>query len=300
MNWYEDVRPLDRIDPVYEFAKLYKNDENLKPDWVEHPAKNTEFHLVRNKEDLLLIVGESWTYGESLPSIATGDRKYSIESQIKNCFGPKLALSLNQDLYQYAVPGNCNFYMVSSLERILDYIKNNFNYKNINLCLQLTEPSREHAILNKLDKSYQKLYDMSDIDSFEEWLIRYDEIFLDEILRIKNKYNINVTVWKNFCCFQNKKQYPELKIIEESWIRFSGKLYGLDLEMQKFQSVGWFDDFYSQYKPQIKFDLNCCNQQIDYIEKSNAFIRGNYLHNNHPNLVSHSLWAYKLYNEYNK
>jgi len=279
-----------------DYKAIHTNDDNLKPDWVQHSAENTEFHLVNNNDEVLVVIGESWTYGESLPGVATGLQRYSLDSQILHGVGPKLATMLKQDLYQYAVPGNCNFYMVSSIPRILKHLQENFSYKQINLCVQLTEPGREFAIQHKLTGNYKKIYDK--FRDFNTWLTRYDEIFLDELSTIQTKFNVDVMVWKNFCGFQHKKPYRNLQIVEQSWIQFSGMVLGVDLEMQKFQSVGWFDDFQNTYK--FKFDVHELNKQLDLIEKSNEFINGCYLHHNHPNQIAHSLWAYKLYNEYQK
>lgn len=294
--WYEYKTEL----PDYKEFKILKNDDNLKPDWVENPSKNTEFHIIKGSDNVLVVIGESWTYGESLPGIATGIDIYSLESQLKYSFAPLLSQRLNVDLYQYAVPGNCNFYMFSSIERIIKHLKENFNYKKIDLCVQITEPSREYAIVNKLTGPYREIYNMTNVKTFHEWLIRYDEIFLNELEKLKQEYDLNVVVWKNFCPFQNKKEYPTLTLVNETWIQFSGKLLGKDVGHQKFQSVGWFDDFYNHYKNVLKFDLTEISKELDKIESSNSFIRGNELHNNHPTAKNHNLWAKKLQDEYFK
>lgn len=280
------------------YKQIIKNDNNLKPDWIQYPAENTEFHVITGADEVLVIIGESWTYGENLPGIATGLQRYSIDSQIEHAFGPKLATMLQQDLYQYAVPGNCNFYMVSSIPRIIKHLQENFSYKKINLCVQLTEPGRELAITDKLTGTYSKLYDMSSVKTFNEWLFRYDEVLLNELEIIRMQFGIDVMVWKNFCKFTNKKTYPNLHLVEESWIKFSGKILGKNLEMQSFQSVGWFDDFTNGQGRSLTYDKKEIDQELDKIEISNKFIKSNYLHSNHPNQIAHSLWAYKLYNEY--
>lgn len=296
MEWYEYTTSL----PAYKDYKIFKNDINLKPDWVEHPAENTEFHVIKGRNTVLVVVGESWTYGESLPGIATGIQQYSLDSQLAYAFGPLLSNKLNVDLYQYAVPGNCNFYMYSSLDRILDYLTSNFNYKNIKVCIQMTEPSREHPIINKLIPPYQTLYDIKEVKTFNEWLVRYDEILLDECNRVQSQYNVEVLVWKNFCPFQNKKEYTNLNLIKETWIQFSGRMLGVNAGNQRFQSVGWFDNFYNENKSLMKFDLSELSKELDEIEISNKFIKGNKLHNNHPTSIGHKLWAENIYNEYTK
>jgi len=171
---------------VFSYDKILINDQNLKPQWVEHPAEYTEFHCIRNSETLFLNIGESWAYGESLPGIATGIQKYDLGSQLENSFGGKIANYLNCDYYQYAVPGNCNAYMYIELERILQYIQENFTYRKIFLCAQITEPSREEAALEFLPQTHpmHNMYYRTKKITFQEWLKSYDEIFLKIIYNI--------------------------------------------------------------------------------------------------------------------
>lgn len=298
MQWYNSNHhtfPLIHLDNV----QVMLNDENLKPEWVENLAKYSEFHLQRNKKNLVLVIGESWTYGETLPGIATGVGHYDLTSQITHGFGMKLALMKDSDYYQYAIPGNCNAYMFIELVRILSYINSNFKYDNIYLFMQMTEPSREMPIASKLQTTpLSNLYNPTQGITFEQWLIQYDEIFLDYLVDTISKHvNVSTVVWKNFCSFQHTKEYPTLKIIKDTWINFSAQLLGINLETQKFQSVGWYADFEDKFKSIIKFPKEFSSRELDKIEASNAFIRGNFLHNQHPNAISHSLWAYKLFKD---
>ena len=138
MNWYKwQINRDEGLSLYSNHSELWINDENLKPDWIEKPAKFTEFHVKRGKENLLLVIGESWTYGESLDGIATAHEKYNIKVQLTYSFGANMALSMDTDYYQYAVPGNCNFYMFNELERILPRL-NSMGYKKIYVCLQMT------------------------------------------------------------------------------------------------------------------------------------------------------------------
>jgi hypothetical protein len=295
VNW-QKYNIEDFKDYNYNIIDISFNSENLKPDWVEVPAQFTEFHVRRGKKSITVVIGESWTYGESLPDIATGLKRYSLQNQLRHCFGPKLSLLLDSDFYQYAVPGNCNAYMYMELPRILQYVST-LGYEKINLFLQITEPSREMSISHKIgNHPITSMYDKNKRYTFDQWLILYDEMFLDLISVELRKYsNIECVVWKNFCCFQNRKSYNEFRIYPTSWIRFSGKIMGEDIEMQRFQSVGWLNDLLENYK-NIEFNNDMLQQELDKIEKSNEFIKGNYLHNNHPNQIAHSLWAFNLYN----
>lgn len=295
MNWYK--ARYDSLHGEFTSAKLFKNDENIKPSWIVHPAENTEFHLQYGKDSLLLVIGESWTYGEGVKDIATGIQQYSLDTQIRYGFGSRLAKGLNTDFYQYAVPGNSNGNMFKELIRILEYLNNNFSYKKIYICMQMTDQSREQCVL-KQDFSDHPLYEHYNSNkkiSFDDWLSKYDEIFLDILEETIKKYsNIDAIVWKNFSSFLNKKEYNSFKIINRTWIEHSAHINGKKLRNKKFQSIGWLQDIQKFYTHRIKFNIKDLNEQLDIIEESNKFINENYLHNGHPNEFGHLTWAVYL------
>ncbi len=295
MKWYnysvENFNECSDIDIVKNVTELLINDENLKPDWVEAPAPWTEFHIKKNSESLLIVIGESWTYGESLPKIATAIRQYDFHSQLKHCFGPKIAVMLNSDYYQYAVPGNCNFYMFQELDRILSYIKK-FNYKKIYLCMQMTEPAREKSVFKKLNSHPLRSLYLSNI-SFIEWLVKYDEIFFLQYKQTLEKHmdlNIDPILWKNFCKINYTANDLNFKVIDTSWIEYSSKIQGVLLDSPMFYSVDWVAKMYEDHK-NINYDKNFILQEVDKIEKCNAFLKGNSLHSHHPNEKAHLLWS---------
>jgi hypothetical protein len=252
----------------------------------------TEFHIKRNSKNLVLVVGESWTYGESLPEIATAIRKYSLSSQLINSFGPKLAVTLNADYYQYAVPGNCNYYMFKELDRILKFLKT-FNYEKIYLCLQMTEPAREKSILNKLEEHPVKQLYAENI-SFKKWLEKYDNIFFDEyneLIRNNSDLNLDPILWKNFCSFNGTTTDRLFKIVDTTWIQYSSRILGMDIKPPMFYSIDWLSSMYDEFKNIDYSDKKFILEEIDKIECSNKFLKANTLHSHHPNLHAHLLWS---------
>ena len=100
-----------------------------------------------------------------------------------------MATMLDTDLYQYAVPGNCNFYMFTELERILKKTSA-LNYEKIYVCMQMTEPSREQSLVNELhNHPLHKLIRCTDHLTFDDWLEKYDDIFFDQYQSIISQYN---------------------------------------------------------------------------------------------------------------
>jgi hypothetical protein len=275
------------------------NDQNLKPDWVTTPALNSEFFIRRKKEKLLIVIGESWTYGESLKDVSTGLKRYSLSSQVAGCFGARMALMMDVDYYQYAVPGNCNFYMFQELSRILDYVST-LGYNNVYVCMQMTEPAREMPISQKLiNTPLNVLYKGTEKISFKKWLTQYDEIFFKWFDQIVNSYKekcniVDAVIWKNFCSTNTDRRYESFKLVEQSWIQYSARIMGQDLGMPEFYSIGWLASMQELHSNRIIFDIAYLNNQIDIIEQSNNFLTNNPYHYPHPNETAHMLWAQYL------
>jgi len=271
-------------------------DHNLKPDWITVPAEYTEFHIKRNKETLLVFIGESWAYGETVRGIATATQQYNFEAQLVYTVGSRLAVMLDSDLYQYAVPGNCNFYMFSELERILKHTST-MRYKKIYVCMQMTEPSRENSISIKIKEKNHTLKNLlppSEKISFNAWLEKYDDIFFDWYERIISQYNnLDCILWKNFCRINSKNTDRTFKIIDKTWIQYSANCLGKQIAAPAFYTVGWLDNIMKDYHT-VSFDKKTILSEIDIIEQSNAFIQTNVLHSNHPNEFGHLLWAQYL------
>ena len=275
------------------------NEKNRKPTWIEKDALYSEIFAKKNRKNIFINVGESWTYGESLGGVKTGIRQYDLYSMMTLSFGPQVADALDADFYQYAIPGNANGNMFMEIERILEYVTSLEKYEKIYFAIQMTEPSREHGALDNF--SDHKIFSMykgrRPRMSFDQWLAEYDEIYLDildHVLKKFDDFNIDAVVWKNFCKFQHRKEYKTFKVIEENWIQMSARNLGIRYEPTVFQSIGWFDDIYETEQRSIEFDLDWCNKEIDKITLSNKFISENRLHSNHPTAEGHALWAKNL------
>jgi len=291
--------PLDNVS-MFEILRnatdVVVTDHNLKPDWIPSPAEYTEFHIKRNKETLLVFIGESWAYGETVRRIATAIRRYNFEDQLAYTVGSRLAVMLDSDLYQYAVPGNCNFYMFKELERILKYTST-LGYKKIYVCMQMTEPGREKSILTEIEEQgnpVSSIIGPIKKMTFNTWLEKYDDAFFDWYERIISQYtNLDCILWKNFCKINSKNTDRTFKIIDKTWIQYSANCLGKQIAVPAFYAVGWLDNIMKDYHT-VSFDKKTILSEIDIIEQSNAFIKANALHSSHPNEFGHLLWAQYL------
>lgn len=281
---------------VGRIQEIYKNDVNKQPSWLPHFEENTEFYLKRNKKNILINIGESWAYGESLEPIATALKKFDFSTQINQCVGARLAVSLDADLYQYAVPGNCNFYMQTEFERIAQYVST-LKYDNVYVAMQVTEPGREESLSHELTGLWRKIYAKNQGKDFQVWVKEYDEICFKHYNQTLQTYlpNANAILWKNFCKTCTDFRYDSFKVIEKSWIQYSADMYGIDLEMPEFYSVGWYDGLFKNHISKLKINKKYSIKQLDIIEKSNKMISNHHIyHRPHPTQESHLLWSQYL------
>jgi len=130
--------------------------------------------------------------------------------------------------------------------------------------------------------------------TFNTWLEKYDDAFFDWYERIISQYNnLDCILWKNFCKINSKNINRTFKIIDKTWIQYSANCLGKQIAAPAFYAVGWLDNIMKDYHT-VSFDKQTILSEIDIIEQSNAFIKANALHSNHPNEFGHLLWAQYL------
>lgn len=285
---------------------FYMNDDNMKPLHIEIPALNTEFHVIRESDTLLIVIGESWTYGEALAGIGTGAGIFNLQAQLEGCMGPRMAEVMGCDLYQFAIPGNCNLYMLTELDRILRHVAT-LGYKQVKVVFQMTENSREIpinytplAMDHPIDKWLNPGSERMDIYN---WLSLYDEIFYEHYHKALTNFTacpIEGILWRNFTKpASNKKDYC-FKMIEPTMITFTGKLVNHDHHSPLLMNPIQFQEFFDHKGKNIVVPDGFMEEQLDLIEKMFDYIGGSktvkclVYHNNHPSKYGHLVWAHHL------
>jgi len=291
---------------VLNNAKILMTDDNMKPMHIEIPAKNTEFHIIRGSDTLFVNVGESWTYGEALENIGTGAGRFDFKSQLEGCFGPRISEVMGWDLYQFAIPGNCNLYMHVDLERIMKHVAT-LGYKKVYVAMQMTEPSRElpmpwtqvflsHPVSNWYDFPKENKIDILD------WLAMYDEIFFNHFNNILNSFTacpIEGIMWRNFTKIVSPKRDYNFKFIEPTWITHTAKLVNHEIVPPYILNAISIDSYAKDIGKNLTFtpewmegEMEKINAMFDYI--GNKSVPGQIYHNNHPSKIGHLVWAHHL------
>lgn len=143
---------------------------------------------IKNKDTLLITVGDSWTWGDHLGTI-DWDKATDDPIRLTQIFGRKLSESLNADWVNIASPGCSNYWMLEQLYNIESHLLRVKNqYKNIHLIITLTEDLRESTYTKIIDVNtpYQQLWNKSkNIQDFlitvEKYLFQNLQLFFERI-----------------------------------------------------------------------------------------------------------------------
>ena len=248
-----------------------------------------DFFANTGSSTLLITIGESWTWGDSLP----GDRLQSV-------WGRQLCNNLKTDWLNIARPGASNFWIMYQLAELVRFAKQNtipYNHAVIVFCL--TETGRE---LNE-NWSYIEQDPSKAFDSMPR------DIGLSDLVHKQNKYVMDfchtqsselleflphdIWIGHNFCS-PIHWQHPYNKITQ-TWVEIIAKK--LQLPYNAHPSVVKAD-IISRYKQHLSLTDNFMAEidqahleamtMIDFLDKSPL----NYKRaTKHPNAEAHALWA---------
>jgi len=122
--------------------------------------------LDRNSDTLLITVGDSWTWGDSLGKTTIKFDDYDYRTT--HIYGHILSDLLASDFINVGLPGGSNFYILLHLELVLASLKK--KYKNVKLVFTLTESGRElQSNFEDNQKEYQN-WQGADWPAFEQIL----------------------------------------------------------------------------------------------------------------------------------
>lgn len=267
---------------------------------------NRSFFVNHDKNDLLITIGDSWTWGSSLGDL-------SVDYRSKHVYGRYLSEHLGCDWINYGLVGGGNNEILSELDLILQCVfdgcgfdSNHNEYEHLaNLA---TKKYQKIYVVITLTETGRDTYDTNAKDKFtkvKDFLIDDELHVYQKIKALKEQYkNINLIVARNFS--HDFKECSNSLSIEKNWlqlnfevnqhrgfnnlgytledIRKSGAVSGIALN--KIRKLN-----YQNYQDKKQYMI----EQIDECDKLWHWLRNNPLHYNtgtcHPTEESHKLWA---------
>lgn len=252
---------------------------------ISNNNRNTCHEHICGADTLLVTIGDSWTWGDSLDGINLFD-KIDSPKRLVSVYGYHLKNLLNNcDWINIAYPGTANQFIVDSAERFIEISKKT-NYKKIILSVGLTDYGRDvwphpHRYPN---------------ESIHRRFISHEAEHFKKLSKITEYSNINVIVGRNFTnTFLENTQLVK-HLLPNRWVDVSAEHWKPDLTPPVCYSTilkidatltsddkQWLlDNIVPGAESMIKF-LNEC--PLHYKKASK-----------HPNEQCHQLWANYIYN----
>ncbi len=121
------------------------------PSWSQ--VRNPCYYQSRNSEQLIITVGDSWTYGDSLGKTCVRQGQDDTEHRLAHVYGNLISDELGADWINLALPGISNRQMFIWLEQLLS---RRVHGANTTCIITLTESGR-HEELEWLDTKLKTL-----------------------------------------------------------------------------------------------------------------------------------------------
>ena len=288
------------IYQVPEYAKCYLEIEN-------------------KKKNLVICLGDSWTYGDSLGNTDVSKNIDDFEFRKEHIYGKLLADKLNADLVNAATPGCSNNFIYHQFYNNIvtkDLPRLSQTYNKVYIVITLTENGRDLKQLPHLSwflNTFKKHYDYENDTNFtfEKFLIRLEQFVLSQIAEQEKNFpaNVKLITASNFAYVYDYNKALVKHMVPKIWteilaekqnlkpvknVRMASYACSYLLEFMRSISNRFDADTYSKYVDWYeKVIMDPANKQIDFLNES---IYNYKKASKHPTPEGHALWADYLYN----
>jgi len=256
---------------------------------------------INNKNKLLICIGDSWTWGDSLTPMLENynlsdpeliEINHDHEKRKELLYGSHLSKMLNADWKNYGMPGYSNLYILERFAMCLRDVSND-HYDDVYYVLCLTETGREKAWSSpdqvKIDQT---------ISTIEELCSISEQYVVNKILEIYGDRDLDkLIICRNFTVSYPTTEYHTKDL--KTWIEINHENDNIDIELSNILVSGpvtgiginpvtspildieTFEDFMIRKEHKI-------NSVYSFLEQSNLHSKKA---TKHPSAKSHQLWA---------
>lgn len=239
-------------------------------------------------DTLLITIGESWTWGESLEEKGL--------DRLKTIFGYHLSNMLNAQWQNIALSGASNAWIAKQYN---DCINKTYDYKNVIIVCTLTEVGRDFNV-PEFDNNRNYFADLEVTET------------LQDVQNLQSKWvETQFAKFKYTSLFATNfvdSNYPNLPTLDKSWIDLIGEHIGIKPPTNTYTVNSWaFDKLLTatnfknyDYEVWIKSVL----QEFKKAEALTEWLINSPLNfkvgSKHPTPEAHYLWAEYLYHQIQK
>jgi hypothetical protein len=246
------------------FDKLF---ESQVPLWSL--VKNPYFYKSRDSENLLITVGDSWTWGDSLGKTKVRLSIDDTDYRLAHLYGNLVSEKLGHDWINLALPGASNARLLSWLETLLEQTID----KRITVIIVLTESGR-HEELRLVDPALVTQQAVLELILQKTY---------DKIEEIKAKYpTIKIVVAHNFT-----DPLDNANVLEDGWLEV------LTQQRQRNKTHIVVSEHIQQMNYSHTFPdvLDIMDRALTRVETLDGCSYCNSGDTRHPTEEGHALWA---------
>ncbi len=260
-----------------------------------------------NKKNLLITVGDSWTWGDHLGQI-DWNNMYDDPIRLQTVYGKQLSSKLEADWVLLANPGCSNYWMLEKLKFFSSRIHElKQEYKNIYVVVVLTEDLRECSYANESHHVADYYSLMVNSTNLQQFLEKVEKKLFLEFRSLFNNLQVNCKITRAFTdSWPANKEYLGNYLLDKTWCDVFQDEIKFDRYYQVVPFIGQLsiNPLTNKYIPMLENPQSTIfkNDLVDLEEKLKA--RWNFLGESvynlkgstyHPNANGHLLYANYLY-----
>ena len=277
--------------------------DHRQPDWTPNNVytyRQWYEEDIQGRDTLLIMVGDSWTWGDHLGCI---DWNVASNDPVRQqqIAGRHLSNLLEADWVNLARPGCSNYWMLEKLQDLHPYIQQ-ANYKKIHVVVNLTEDLREAEYTRRIrvEEPYQQMWAGSDtIETFLRQVETY--LFLNLETYFKQLPQVSAHIGRAFTDVWPGNSSPLL--LSQTWCDVIQDLAQFDNYQRPVPFIGQMsiNPLREKY---IKNNIERKLEFLDIMERvgtrwqflgASAYnLKGSTCH---PNPAGHRLWAEYVYSQ---
>jgi lysophospholipase L1-like esterase len=284
---YNIIKSLDPASTTFAWSKM---------SWYHEQVKNSD--------TLLMVFGDSWTWGDGLGKTNGGIISDDLEYRLTHIYGNVLANMLDADLVNAARPGASNHEIYSNVKNFLPEVVD--RYKKIYVVITLTENGREF----NHGTDWYIIEDLGNPpDTLSQVLEKYEARMFDVFAKLIDQYSkVEFVLARNFTfSFESNKHILGNLHAGKTWVEILAENqpiqqpYPSAIRMLSHSAFDPLQDYLTNYKLFSKYKLEMfdimCDRDAGLTWLANS-IFNNKIHTRHPNADGHQLWAKYLYDNF--